>query len=238
MTISGLGGSPYAGMRGAFQPPSFASLDTNNDDSLSLDELKAEAPGGATATSDKRAEALFKAMDTDGSGGVSSNEKTAFDDKMKARHRDHSSGLAFLAQQLGGESNSDVFKATDTNGDGSVSLDELSSDDAAKGVSSDSLQKLFNLIDANGDGSISETESSDFLDAVKSAVAQNHPPDGRPGGPGGPGAGGPPPPPPPDNDDSGTSSSDLLSLAQTAYNSTSKSTDLVGILQSLLQTAA
>ena len=236
MTISGLGGSPYAGMRGAFQPPSFASLDTNNDDSLSLDELKAGAPGGASAASDKRAEALFKAMDTDGNGSVSSDEKTAFDDKMKAKHHDHSTGLAFLAQQLGGESNSDVFKATDTNGDGSVSLDELSSDDAAKGVSSDSLQKLFNLIDANGDGSISETESSDFLDAVKSAVAQS----GPPVGPGGPGAGGPPPPPPPDNtnDDSGTSSSDLLSLAQTAYSSTSKSTDLVGILQSLLQTAA
>ena len=223
-------------MRGAYQPPSFASLDTNNDDSLSLDELKAGAPGGASAASDKRAEALFKAMDADGNGSVSSDEKSAFDAKMKARHHDHSSGLAFLAQQLGGESNSDVFKATDTNGDGSVSLDELSNDDAAKGVSPDSLQKLFNLIDANGDGSISRTESSDFLDAVKSAVAQSGPPDG---GPGGPGAGGPPPPPPPDNDDtSGTSPSDLLSLAQTAYSSTSKSTDLVGILQSLLQTAA
>lgn len=239
MSISGLGGSPYAGMRGAYQPPSFASLDTNNDNSLSLDELKAGAPGGASAASDKRAEALFKAMDADGNGSISSDEKSAFDEKVQAKRHDHHAGLAFLAQQSQGPSNADVFAATDTNGDGSVSLDELSSDDAAKGVSSDSLQKLFNLIDANGDGSISQTESSDFLDAVKSAVAQNGPPDGGPGGPGGPGAGGPPPPPPPDSDDnSGTSSSDLLSLAQTAYSSTSKSTDLVGILQSLLQTAA
>lgn len=242
MSISGLGGSSYAGMRGAYQPPSFASLDTNNDGSLTLDELKAGAPGGASATSDKRAEALFKAMDADGNGSVSSDEKSAFDQKVQAKRHDHHAGLAFLAQQSQGPSNADVFAATDTNGDGSVSLDELSSDDAAKGVSSDSLQKLFNLIDANGDGSISQTESSDFLDAVKSAVAQNGPPDGGPGGPGGPGAGGPPPPPPPsdsaDNSTTTTSASDLLSLAQSAYSSTSKSTDLVGILQSLLQTAA
>jgi Ca2+-binding EF-hand superfamily protein len=228
-------------MRGAYQPPSFASLDTNDDGSITLDELKAGAPGGANAASDKRAEKLFKAMDADGNGSISSDEKSAFDEKMQARRHDHHAGLAFLAQQSQGPSNADVFAATDTNGDGSVSLDELSSDDAAKGVSSDSMQKLFSLIDSDGNGSISETESSDFLDAVRSAVAQNGPPDGGPGGAGGSGAGGPPPPPPPAaNDDSGNggTSSDLLSLAQTAYNSTSKSTDLVGILQSLLQTAA
>jgi len=244
MTISGLGGSPFAGMRGTFQPPSFASLDTNGDDQITLDELKAGAPGGANAASDKRAEAMFKAMDTDGNGSVSSDEKSAFDEKMQAKRHDHHAGLAFLAQQSQGPSNADVFAATDTNGDGSVSLDELSSDDAAQGVSSDSMQKLFSLIDSDGNGSISQTESSDFLDAVKSAVAQNGPPppDGGPGGAGGlggPGAGGPPPPPPA-NDDTGSdsTSSDLLSLAQSAYSSTSKSTDLVGILQSLLQTAA
>lgn len=238
MTISGLGGSPFAGMRGTFQPPSFASLDTNSDDQITLDELKAGAPGGASAASDKRAEALFKAMDADGNGSVSSDEKSAFDEKLEARRQDHHAGLAFLAQQSQGPSNADIFAATDTNGDGSVSLDELSNDDAAHGVSSDSIKKLFSLIDSDGDGSISQTESSDFLDAVKSAVAQNGPPpppDGGPGGAGGRGAG--PPPPTPDDDATG-SSSDLLSLAQSAYNATSKSTDLVGILQSLLQTAA
>lgn len=237
MSISGLGGAPYAGMRGAFQPPSFASLDTNNDNSLTLDELKAGAPGGASAASDTRAEALLKAMDTDGNGSVSSAEKSAFDDKLKARQHDHHAGLAFLAQQSQGPSNADIFAATDTNGDGSVSLDELSNDHAAKGVSSDSLQKLFSLIDSNGDGTISETESSDFLDAVKTAIADHNGPPPPPDG--GAGAGGPPPPPPPGGDGaSGSTTSDLLTLAQSAYSSTSQSTGLVDMLQSLLQKAA
>ena len=232
MSISGLSGAiAGAGSRRAFQPPSFESLDTNNDNSITLDELKAGAPGGATAASDKRAEALFKAMDTDGNGSIDGDEKSAFDTKLQAKRADHHAGLAFLAQQLGGPSNDDVFAATDSNGDGSVSLDELSDDDAAKGVSSDSLQKLFSLIDSNGDGSISQSESSDFLDAVKTAVAGNASPPPPPGG--GEGGG---PPPPPQSDTS--SSSDLLSLAQSAYSSTSKSTDLVSMLQSLLQTAA
>src|ERR1700712_4355803 len=128
MSISGLGGSPYAQTRGTFQPPSFASLDTNDDSPITLDELKAGAPGGASATSDKRAEALFKAMDTDGNGSVSSDEKTAFDKKVQ----DRQSGMAFLAQQLSPSSDASVFQATDSNGDGSVSLAEFSKDPAAK----------------------------------------------------------------------------------------------------------
>ncbi|MEO8757993.1 MAG: EF-hand domain-containing protein [Devosia sp.] len=234
MSISSLSGAiAGAGSRRAFQPPSFESLDTNQDNSITLEELKAGTPGGASATSDKRAEALFKAIDTDGSGGISADEKSAFDDKVKARHTDHHAGLAFLAQQLSGPSNDDVFAASDTKGDGSVSLDELSNDDAAKGVSPDSLKKLFSLIDSNGDGSISSAESSSFLDAVKTAVAANGPHAPPPGG----GEGGGPPPPPPAGSGS-NGSADLLSRAQSAYTSTTKSTDLVSILQSLLQTAA
>ena len=233
MSISSLSGAIVgAGSRRAFQPPSFESLDTNNDNSITLDELKAGAPGGANAASDKRVEALFKKIDADGNGSISADEKTTFDGKLQAKRGDHHAGLAFLAQQLGGPSNADVFAATDSNGDGSVSLGELSDDNAASGVSSDSLQKLFSLIDSNGDGSISKTESSDFLDAVKTAVAGNQPPPPPPGG----GEGGGPQPPPQQSADS--NSTDLLSLAQTAYQTASKSTDLVSILQSLLQTAA
>ncbi|MEO6012092.1 MAG: EF-hand domain-containing protein [Devosia sp.] len=230
MSISGLGGSPFAGLRGAFQPPSFASLDSNSDKSITLDELKAGAPGGATAASDKRAEALFKALDTDGNGGVSEDEKSAFDKKLQ----DRQASIGFLAQQLSGPSNDAVFSATDSNGDGSVSLDELSDDDAAKGASADSLKKLFDLIDANGDGSIDRTESSDFLDSVKAAVAdQGSRPPPPPGGQSG---GQPSSPPPPD--ESSSASTDLLSLAKNAYASTSKSADLIKMLQSLLETAA
>lgn len=316
MSISGLGGSPYAGMRGAFQPPSFASLDTNNDDQITLDELKAGAPGGANASSDQRAEALFKAMDTDGNGSVSSDEKTAFDKKVQ----DRQSGMAFLAQQLSTSSDASVFQATDTNGDGSVSLAEFSNDPAAKGVSSDKLQQLFSAIDTDKDGSISQTESSAFLDKVRSAVAQSgggaegqhvHGHGHHHGGGGGGGGvdpndpsaspdGSTPPSQSPidqllallnaDPSSSSTSSDqsssespfdkllaslglspttdstsdsttadatsagtttdgssatsssaqtpDLFALAQNAYSSTSKSSDLFGVLQSLLQTAA
>src|ERR1700712_925106 len=117
MTISGLGSSAFAGVRGYLQPPSFASLDSNNDATITLDELKAGAPGGANSKSASGLDSLFKAMDTDGSGGVSSDEKTAFDQKLQARRQDHHAGLNFLAQQLSTPSNSDVFAATDTNGD-------------------------------------------------------------------------------------------------------------------------
>src|SRR3569623_642774 len=108
MTVSGLGGSTFAGVRGYLQPPSFASLDSNNDATITLDELKAGAPGGANSKSASGLDALFKAMDTDGSGGVSSDEKSAFDQKLETRRQDHHSGLIFMVQQLITPTNADV----------------------------------------------------------------------------------------------------------------------------------
>lgn len=225
MSISGLGGVT-SGAR-PFQPPSFGKLDTNGDNSISLDELKAGAPGGATATSDQRAEALFKAMDTDGSGGITEDEKNAFDQKLHDRRM----GMAFLAQQLNGSSNNDVFAATDADGNGAISFDEFAQSDAANDIGNDALQKVFNLIDTDGDGSISQSESSDFLDSVKQMAAMG-------------------PPPPPSDASSGQSthgsrsggSADLLSLAQNAYgkssgSSSSSSSDLLSTLESLLRAA-
>ncbi len=242
MSISGLGGGSFGGIRGNFQPPSFQSLDTNSDESLTLDELKAGAPGGASAANDKRTEALFKAMDADGNGSVSSDEKSAFDDKMA----DQQSGMAFMAQQMQFPSNADIFANTDSNSDGSVSLDEFSASDAAKNLSSDQLQSLFSTIDSDSDGSISETESSDFLDSLKSGLAENGPPPPPPGGggAGGPGAGGPPPDQASSSsseEDSSSSALDLLSMALSAYGSdksSSSSSDLLSSLTSLLQKAA
>jgi Ca2+-binding EF-hand superfamily protein len=221
-----MGGASVAGMRPPFQPPSFASLDSNSDKSITLDELKANAPGGASAAGDKRAEALFKAIDADGDGSITEQEKSSFDQKLQ----DRQAGIAFLAQQLSGPSNADVFAATDADGDGAVSFDEFADDDAAKGVDEDGLKAVFDLIDADGDGAISETESSDFLDQVKTALAEQKPPP-----PSGGQMGGPPPPPPPDSENG--ASADLLSMAQNAY-AKSNSSDLLSTLQTLLKQAA
>ena len=271
MSISGLGSSPYVP---TYQPLSFSSLDTNNDGSVSLDELEAAAPGGASATSNAQAQALFKAMDTNGDGSVSQGEMSAFDQKVQSHHHGgghHHGGMGFLAQQLAQTQDSQAFGATDTNGDGSVSLDEFSADPAAQGVSSSDMQQLFNMIDTNGDGSISASESSSFLDKVRQAVGQAD--GGGQGGFGfggaGFGFGGPDPTSgasandplgqllqpasststdgdgdsdgSPSNSSSSngtTSPSDLLLMAANAYSGSTQPPDLVGMLQTLLQTAA
>lgn len=248
MSISSLGGSSFGGIRGTFQPPSFQSIDSNSDSSITLDELKAGAPGGANVQNDKRTEALFSAMDADGSGSVSEDEKSAFDAKLQ----DQQAGLAFMAQQMGFPSNDDILAATDTDSDGAVSLEEFSASDTASSVGSDKLQELFSLIDSDSDGSISSEESSDFLDGVKFALAefgQAGGPNGAGGPPPGPPPGGPPPAGPPPSDAASASASegdnssdetaiDLLTAATNAYSSTSSVNDLLSTLQSIFDTAA
>lgn len=241
MSIGGVGGGAQA-MR-SFKPPTFESLDSNSSGDVTLEELKSAAPGGAQDTrSAGRAEKLFAAMDGDGSGSVSSDEKDAFDTKMKAARE----AMQFMTQLMAGggapPSNESIFAATDADGSGSVSLDEFSSSDAAESLSSDQLSELFSTIDSDGDGAITESESSDFLDTLKSAV-------GGPGGPppgGGPrGAGGPPPggPPPGGSADEASEEEDdrainLLSAATNAYQSTQKSSDLLSTLSGIFDSAA
>ena len=186
MSISSISGSQAVAqtMRTAFKPPSFSSLDANSDSSLSLEELISGAPKGTSKTDNTtRAEALFKAMDSDSDGSVTATEKDAFDTQLATQTQ----AMAFMTQQLSGPSNADVFSATDTDADGAVSFEEFGNDEAAGDISSDALQQLFDLIDADGSGSISESESSDFLDAVKTALNDSQgaggPPPGGPGGP-------------------------------------------------------
>ena len=238
MSIGGVGGG--AAMMRSFKPPTFESLDSNSSGDVTLDELKSAAPGGADkAKSSEQAEKLFAAMDADSSGSVSTDEKDAFDTKMKAARE----AMQFMTQMMAGggkpPSNVDIFAATDTDGSGGVSLEEFTSSDAAESMSADQLSELFSTIDGDGDGSITETESSDFLDTLKSAMG------GGPGGPGGPrGPGGPPPggPPPSDAADSGEEGDDtaitLLTAATTAYASKQKSDDLLSTLSSIFDKAA
>lgn len=232
MSISSLAGGQSAAqlMRTTFRPPSFESLDSNADSSLSLDEFKLGAPKGAQgANADKRAEALFKAMDADGDGSVTGTEKDMFDTAMVEQRQ----SMAFMAQQIAGPSNADIFANTDTDGDGAVTIEEFGNDEAATDIGSEALQKLFDLVDADGDGSITETESSDFLDAIQSALNENRP--------AGPPPGGLPPGPPPAEESDEASSEDggttLLSLAQNAYK-TSQQQSLLKQLVSIFDTAA
>ncbi len=237
MSIANIGGGQSVSqmMLTAFRPPSFQSLDANADSSLSLDELKLGAPKGAKgADADKRAEALFKAMDADGDGSITSTEKDTFDAAMVEQRQ----SMAFMAQQIAGPSNADIFAQTDTDGDGAVSIAEFGNDEAASDIGSETLQKLFNLIDADGDGSITETESSDFLDAIESALNESRPAGGPP--PGGPPPGGPPPNGPPPGsaeEDEDSSATTLFSMAQSAYK-TSQQQSLLEQPVSIFDTAA
>jgi Ca2+-binding EF-hand superfamily protein len=244
MSIGGVGGG--APMMRSFKPPTFESLDSNSIGDLTLDELKSAAPGGAqSAKSSERAEKLFAAMDADSSGSVSSDEKDAFDTKMKAARE----AMQFMTQLMAGgsqpSSNEDIFANTDTDGSGGVSLDEFSAGDAAESLSTEQLSELFATIDSDSDGSITETESSDFLDTLKSAMggAGGPPPGGGPGGPGGPPPGGPPPggsasSSASDEEDDDTSAINLLSAATSAYASKQKSVDLFATLSSIFDQAA
>jgi len=239
-TISGIGAQSASQLtRNPFQPPSFASLDKNGDNSLTLSELELNAPKGASSAQGKsRAEALFSAMDSDSNGSVTSSEKDAFDVQMANRRQT----MAFMAQQMSAPSNADIFADTDTDSDGLVSLAELGADDAATSISSEGLQKLFDLIDADGDGSITEIESSEFLDAVKTALQDTSSATGSPP-PGGPPRGGPPPGGPPpasseeDDDAEDSTTTSLLATAQNAYTASAQQT-LLEQLTSIFSTSA
>jgi Ca2+-binding EF-hand superfamily protein len=224
----------------SFQLPSFSSLDGNGNGGISLDELKSAGPGKAGgAKSDERVQKLFEAMDTDGSGEVSSAEKDSFDSKMAEARQ----AMQFMAQQFAGKppSNDDIFAATDKDSSGGISIEEFSSSDAAEGMSTEDLQKLFSVIDGDGSGAISEDESSAFLDGLKEA-AGGPPPMGGPGGPKGPPPGGPPlggsSSEEEEEDSTNSIALNLLSAATQAYGSTSKSKDLLSVLSSVFDEAA
>jgi hypothetical protein len=130
------------------------------------------------------------------------------------------SGLGFLAQQQAGPSNDDVFAESDFDRIGAGALEEFSWDGAAANVGSDLLQKVFEMIDADSNGSISQRGSSNSLDEVSSAASA----------PGFHLA-------PAEFDPFASSSSERLA-ASSAYSASSKSADLITMLQSLLKTAA
>ncbi len=74
-TIGGVGSWPPPQ---PYTPPSFSQLDSNDDGSVSLQELEADAPnsasGAAPGATQQQAEALFKTIDSNGDGAISSDE--------------------------------------------------------------------------------------------------------------------------------------------------------------------
>jgi len=244
MSISAVGGT--SPMR-SFQPPSFSTIDSDASGGISLDEMKTAAPGSAAdARSAERAERLFSAMDADGDGSVTSDEKDTFDSQIAEQRQ----VMQFMTQLLAGgqpPSNDDVFAATDADGSKTVSFEEFSASDSAAGLGDDALQALYSIIDADGDGAVTEAESSDFLDDLKSSLAEGGPggppPGGGPGGPNGPD--GPPPggrPPQGDEndeeEDSDSLALDLLAAAQNAYSGANRSEDLLSTLSRVFESAA
>ncbi|GGZ27178.1 EF-hand domain-containing protein [Asticcacaulis endophyticus] len=77
-------GPPPAGGGGGGQAPqTFDELDTNQDGTVSLDEMLASSESEDSADT-SMIEELFSHMDADGDGSVTEDEKTAFDETMKA----------------------------------------------------------------------------------------------------------------------------------------------------------
>lgn len=75
-----------AGGNGGQKPATFDELDTNQDGSVSLDEMLASSESEESEDTDKTARLteLFSKMDTDGDGSVTESEKSTFDEKMRA----------------------------------------------------------------------------------------------------------------------------------------------------------
>lgn len=75
-----------AGGGGGQQPATFDELDTNQDGTVSLDEMLASSESDETEDTEKTARLteLFSKMDADGDGSVTESEKSAFDEQMRA----------------------------------------------------------------------------------------------------------------------------------------------------------
>lgn len=140
----------------------FGDLDSDDSGSLSAEEMTAMAPPppppGDQAPTTELADALISALDTDGDGGISSDEL--------------SSGLTSAGSTA--DSN-ELFSALDKNKDGTVSQDELTVSltpppPPPPHINSD---ELFSQLDADGDGSVTATELSSALQTSDSTSSTN-----------------------------------------------------------------
>lgn len=138
----------------------FSDLDSDSSGSLSSEEMAAMAPpprpSQDQAPNTELADALIKALDTDGDGVVSSDEL--------------SNGLSSAGSSADSK---EIFSALDKNQDGSVSQEEMAAALAPpppppQQVSS---EELFSQLDTDGDGSITTSELSSALQASNSSTS-------------------------------------------------------------------
>lgn len=140
----------------------FGDLDSDSNGSLSAEEMAAMAPPPPPdhnqAPDTDLADALIKALDTDGDGAISGDELN--------------SGLTSAGSTA---DSSKIFSALDKNKDGVVSQDELTASltppPPPPRVSSD---ELFSQLDADGDGNVTATELNSALQASDSTSSSNN----------------------------------------------------------------
>ncbi|ESQ79610.1 EF-hand domain-containing protein [Asticcacaulis sp. YBE204] len=174
----GEGGAPpmggTGGAKGGSAPQSFDELDTNEDGTVSLDEMMA-ASGTDESEDTSKVEELFSAMDSDGDGSVTESEKSSFDEQMRANGPPP--GGPGGPQGMGGMGGgAQSFDALDTNQDGTVSLDEMTAASGAdESGDTSKIEELFTAMDSDGDGSVTESEKSSFDEQMR---ANGPPPPG------------------------------------------------------------
>lgn len=210
-TISGVSGSsgndPWAAMkaqRSQMQAKMFAKVDTDSSGGVDATELQTVmtdiSKKTGTAVSSEETAALFKQMDSNADGSLSSDEMAK---GMQAMMQPPTSTMDFAQSRgMGGEGGSggsqdDLFAKVDSNGDGSISktemqamMDKIGKKNASGATSSTSSSEKFAKLDTNGDGSVSKAEFEAGRTAHK-AAGGHHPHEG--GGPpptGGGGGGG------------------------------------------------
>ncbi|MDI2591394.1 EF-hand domain-containing protein [Pseudomonas sp. 681] len=132
--------------REQFQKNLFAKLDTNGDGTVSQDELKAAQAKKPNSHMLANLSKNFAALDSDNSGGLSSEEMAAMAPPQQSQDQPPSTELADA-----------LLSVLDTNGNGSISSDELNKGLSSVGSSADSSQ-IFSALDTNQDGTVSADE--------------------------------------------------------------------------------
>jgi Ca2+-binding EF-hand superfamily protein len=142
----------------------FQSVDSDNDDALSLQEFSAAGqnmPGGIGSLDSSSVQSLFSAIDSDGNGQISRSEATSAFQKLSSALQ---GTLLGTQEQTGSPSPAGMFASADTDGSGGLSFDEFKADvtkhlpAGATAPTDDQLQTIFGKLDKDGDGQISQSE--------------------------------------------------------------------------------